>query len=302
MSTLPMSELVFFLIKLLSYIPFRMLYALSDMLYFPFYFLVRYRRGIVRRNLIESFPEKSIDEIIDIEKKFYHFFIDVALETCKLATISPEEMRRRVTFSGVERMHKLFDEGKSIATYLGHYGNWEWLSSTGLWLPETRVAQIYRKLSNKTMDQVMMVLRQRMGNECIERHDTVRYMTTGVKEGKKRIIGFIADQTPRKKESKHFVPFLNHMALAFTGTEKAAKHYDYATMFIDVRRVRRGYYECEFLSLAEDAKSLPDYELTRLFFSRLEEEIRRQPELYLWSHNRFRNAYIIQKEKEQTTN
>ncbi len=280
------------LVKLLSYMPFRMLYTLSDILYLPFYSIIRYRRKIVRKNLTESFPDKSLDEVIRLEKKFYHFFIDMMLETCKLLTISDEEMRKRMKFTNPEKLHKLLGEGKSVSVFLGHYGNWEWIASAGLWFPETTIAQIYRKLSNNTADELMKRLRERMGNVCVERHNTVHFMAKAKAENKQYIMGFLADQTPRRKEAKYFLRFLNHMVPVFIGTEKATKHYGYEALFIYMKRVKRGYYDCELRTLANNPKTLPDYELTSLYYKQLDVEIRLNPEFYLWSHNRFRNALL----------
>ncbi len=286
-----MYYLLLFFFKLVSYLPFRVLYVISDLLFYPLYFIVRYRRKIARKNLNESFPDKSLAEIKRIEKQFYHFFIDTALESCKLLSISPEEMKRRVKFANVDKVNAMLHEGRSISVFLGHYGNWEWVSSTGLWLTkDALIAQIYHKLSNKTMDRLVMRWRERFGNKCIDMKHTARFIANESKGDRPLIIGFIADQSPKKRDAKHFLDFLNHRVPVLTGTEKITKHYGYEAMFIKVKRVKRGYYECEFSPLHDDPKTLPDFELTALYYRRLEQEILRQPELYLWTHNRFRHA------------
>ncbi len=279
------------LVKILSYIPFRALYVLSDILFFPFYFIIRYRRKIVRKNLTESFPDKSIDEIIRIEKRFYHFFIDMALESCKLISITPEELKRRMKFTNIEVANDILSGGKSVSVFLGHYGNWEWISSIGLWLyKDAVVAQIYHKLRNKSMDKIMRKLRERMGNSSVEMHKTVRFLANTATDNRPYLIGFIADQSPKRREVKHFIQFLNHNIPVLTGTEKATKHFGYNAVFLSIKRVRRGYYECELETLHANSQSLPDFELTSLYFRRLENEILQHPELYLWTHNRFKYA------------
>jgi len=286
-----MYHLLFFFFKLVSYIPFRLLYILSDLLFYPLYFVVRYRRKIARKNLTESFPDKSPAEIKRIERNFYHFFIDTALESCKLLSISPEEMRRRMKFANVDKVNAMLREGRSISVFLGHYGNWEWISSVGLWLTkDAECAQIYHKLSNKTMERLTLRWRERFGNKCIDMRHTARFIANESKGGRPFIIGFIADQSPKKREVKCSLDFLNHRVPVLTGTEKITKHYGCEAMFVGVKRVRRGYYECEFSFLHDDPKSLPDFELTELYYRRLEQEILQRPELYLWTHNRFRLA------------
>ncbi len=286
-----MYHLLRIFLKLWSYVPFRLLYVLSDCLFYPFYYIVGYRRKVVRKNLVESFPEKDLQDIKRIEKKFYHFFLDMILESCKLATISPEKIRRRMKFKNAEGINEMIGQGKSCAIYLGHYGNWEWISSMPLWLDKRMSgAQIYRQLSNKNIDRLMLHIRERMGSACVEMRHTARYITHRMAEHKVCVIGFIADQSPRKRDVRHFLHFLHHDVPVQTGTEKVVKHYGFTAWYLDVKKVRRGYYEAEFIPLHEDPAALPDFELTALYFERLEQTILRQPELYLWTHKRFKHA------------
>ncbi len=286
-----MYPLLRLLLKLVSFIPWRVLYVLSDGMFYLLYYVVGYRRKIVRRNLTESFPEKKLTEIIQIEKKFYCFFADMMLESCKLATISPEEMRKRMKFKNVEEVNAMVRQGRSNAIYLGHYGNWEWVSSMPLWLDKQMIgAQIYHKLRNENMNKLMLFIRERMGAVCVDMYKTARYITEMVNLHKINVIGFIADQSPKLRESRHFLSFLHHKTPVLTGTEKIVKHYGFEAWFLDVRRVKRGYYEAEFVQLHENPRTLPDFELTALYFKHLEQAILRQPELYLWTHNRFKHA------------
>lgn len=284
-------HLLSFFLRLFSYVPFCLLYIISDGLYFFVYYIFRYRRRIVRKNLTESFPEKSEDDIKKIEKNFYSFFTDNILESLKMFTISRKEMIQRVNFMNVEEVNALMRSGKSVSLFLGHYSNWEWMSSIPLHIDKNVIgAQIYHKLSNKNMDRLMLYIRERMGAVCVEMRKTARYVNELATENKVCIIGFIADQSPRKKDSRHFLHFLNHNTPVLTGTEKITKHYDFGAFFLDVKRVKRGYYEARFVKMHDNPKSLPDFELTAIYYQMLEKCIRTQPELYLWSHNRFRNA------------
>ena len=284
-------HLLSFTIKALSYIPFWLLYILSDGLYYILYYIVRYRRRIVRKNLTESFPEKSEKEIVGIEKKFYSYLTDTILESVKMATISPNEISRRMKLMNVEGLKETMRSGKSASVFMGHYGNWEWVSSLPVHLEEGMLGvQIYHELSNKNMDRLMLYIRGRMGAISVEMRKTVRYIGKMTSEGKVAAIGFIADQTPRKKDAHYYLNFLNHEVPALVGTEKLTKHYGFEAWYLNVKRVKRGYYEAEFVKLHENPQELPDFELTEIYYQRLEEMIRKQPELYLWSHNRFRLA------------
>jgi KDO2-lipid IV(A) lauroyltransferase len=282
---------IYFIIKTLSYIPFWMLYAISDIMYYPLYYVIRYRREIVRKNLTESFPEKSPSEIITIEKKFYRFFMDMLLESSKIASISPNEMRKRMKFVNIDKTNKLLDEGKSLAFFMGHFCNWEWMTSVGLWIKDDVVcAQVYHKLINETFDKIIKQMRERMGNICVEMRQTARFVASMKAENKACMVALIADQSPKRRQIKHYVKFLNHMVPVLVGPEKIANHFGYMPIFVNAKRVKRGYYECEFSLLHNDPTSLPDYKLTDLYFERLEDEIRKHPECYLWTHNRFKYA------------
>jgi len=277
--------------NLLSHIPLRVMYVLSDALFYPMYYLVGYRRKVVRKNLTESFPEKSLREILRIEKQFYKFFIDLIFETCKLASMSQSEIGRRMKFTNPEVLETLSQKGKSITLYLGHYGNWEWISSLSLYVDkEIMGGQIYRKLSNKTVNRLLIHNRERFGTICIEMKETPRRINEFVNNKKLSIIGYLADQSPKKRNIRHYVPFLHHHTPVLVGVEKITKRYGFEAVYINVKRMKRGYYEATFVQLHENPKSLPDFELTNLYYRHLEQSILEQPELYLWTHNRFKHV------------
>ena len=87
---------LFKIILLLSQIPLRILYLISDFMFFVIYYIIGYRRKVVLENLQHSFPEKSPADLKKIEKKFYINFCDYIVETFKSFTISSTELRVRV--------------------------------------------------------------------------------------------------------------------------------------------------------------------------------------------------------------
>lgn len=283
------------LLKMLSYMPFWLMYLVADALFIPLYYIVRYRRKVVRRNLRESFPDKDLREIKRIERGFYRSLIDVALETVKLHSVSPEVIEKRARFVNPELPNSYLAEGKSVATFIGHYGNWEWISSFGLWLyPGAVCAQIYHALHNPVMEKYILGLRERFGNVSVEMTRTARYIAQASTEGRPLLVGFISDQSPKLREAKYFIDFLNHRTPVLTGTEKLARHFGFEMLFLAARRVRRGYYEFEFMPLKPESES--EFAYTDLYFKLLQKEIERAPEFYLWSHKRFRHAKGLVKE------
>lgn len=291
------------LIKSIAILPFRLLYLLSDFLYLILYYIVGYRRKVVRKNLAESFPEKSPHELKIIEKKFYRFFADNLLETCKMSKMSAEEFSKRMKFTNIEEINSILRSGKSIGIYLGHYGNWEWISSIPIHLEKNIVpAQIYHKLSNEAADRIMLENREAHGSVSVDMHHTARFITELVRKKEVCIIGFIADQSPRKRELKYFLPFLNHRTPVMVGSEKIIKHFGFDAWYGKTKRVKRGFYEVEFIHLHDNPDSLPDFEMTDIYFKLLEDTIKEQPELYLWSHRRFKFAEVLQKRDGEGNN
>lgn len=291
-------HLLRFFFKLMSRLPFSVLYVMSGGIYVLLYHVARYRRKIVRKNLTECFPEKDLKEIRDIEKKSYRFFSDNIVESFKMSAMTPEEMGRRMRFTNVEEVNSVLRSGRSVALYLGHYGNWEWISSMPLHLEKSAVAaQIYHKLRNKAMDRIMLEHRGANGAVNVDMYRTARYITELSADKRTSIIGFIADQSPKKREVRHFLQFLHHRTPVLTGTEKITKHYGFDPWFVRIRKVRRGYYEAEFVHMHDDPKSVPDFELTRIYYEMLEQAIREKPELYLWTHKRFKHAELSEPDK-----
>ncbi len=277
----------------ISLLPLAVLHFFADVIFLPLYYVVRYRRRIVRKNLTTSFPDKPLKEIISIEKKFYHFLCDQMVETVKLLSMSKKEMRRRLTFGGVDEIvTKMKEQDKTFCfVYLGHYGNWEWIASLPYWVPDDVLCgQIYHPLYNKVMDRLFLRLRGQFGGSSIPMKETLRRIIELKRAKQKTIIGFISDQTPKWNSIHHWTPFFHRETPVFIGTERIGKQVDALIYYADVKRVKRGYYHCEFKPLEDNPKSVPDFELTDKFTRLLEEMITAHPHLWLWSHNRWKRT------------
>lgn len=276
---------------LLSLLPLCVHYVLSDALYFLVYRLLHYRVKVVRKNISESFPEKDASELRHIERGFYHWFCDYIVESVKLLTMSQRQMKRRLVFKGTDVVDRVVAEGQSCAVYLGHYCNWEWITSLPLWVtPAAQCGQIYHAIENPLFDRLFLRLRQRFGAVCIPMAETLRRIVKYRQEGRPVVIGYIGDQVPFWNNIHHWCQFLNHDTPVLTGTERLARQTRHAVFYMDVRRVRRGYYEAEFQLISREPKQLAEYEVTDEYFRRLEASIRRDPACYLWSHNRWKRT------------
>lgn len=285
--------LIFGASYLLSLLPFWMLYALSDLVFFPVYYWGRYRRDVVRDNLLRSFPEKTPQEILRIEKAFYHYLCDYFVETIKLTSISRRKMKKHMVFHGVEQMEEACraDGKQFVFIFLGHYGNWEWIASLAYWTtPEVLCAQIYHPLYNQAMDRFFLRLRNHFGGECIPMKSTLRRIVRLKREHQRTFVGFISDQLPKWESIHLFVPFLHRETAVFTGAEQIGRQMNAAYFFADITRPRRGYYECTFRPITTSAPERQDYDVTVRFMQLLEEMIQKNPQYWLWTHKRWKRT------------
>ena len=288
-----MTRIVYTLFYTLSLLPFRILYGMADIGYVLLYYIIRYRRGVVRKNLVTAFPEKSIDDIKNIERKFYHWFCDYFLEAIKLLSISDKELRRRFTIINSEEVEQCFQEGQDVAAILGHYCNWEWLSCVGMNLPpEREIGLIYHPLRNKTFDYLFRKLRSHEQNgHVIPKKDILRYVVTKKREGVRNICGYISDQGPKWTNIHLWLPFLNHEHTpVFTGGERIMRKMNNAVFYVEMSRPKRGYYTATYKLITREPNTLPADDITRRFFCLLEGTIRQEPAFYLWSHNRWKRT------------
>lgn len=278
---------------LLSWLPLCVLYLFSDCIYYLLYYCIRYRRKVVRKNLVNSFPEKSLKEIIDIEKGFYAWFCDYVVETIKLRTMSAEELQKRMVFEGLETVYADMEKNNQTFcfAYLGHYCNWEWVSTLPLWTKDKLgCAQIYHPLENEAFNTLFVNLRGRFGSESISMSETLRRIIQLKNEKKKTLIGFLADQTPMWNSIHLWMDFLSQETPVFTGTERIAKQVNAYVCYIDITRPRRGYYHGLFKPVKVDAQTpvTSEYPITEVYMHLLEETINRAPAYWLWSHNRWK--------------
>jgi len=286
-----MSKIGFYIVLPLLYfisiLPFSLFYLLSDVLYFLIYKVVGYRKKVVYENLKNSFPEKTEIELKELEKKFFHYLCDLVLETIKTLTISKKEALIRCAFNekAIAIFKQLNDEKKSCILVMGHFGNWEWAGSSFSLLNPQQLYVIYHPLSNTYFDKLMYSMRTRFGTKLYAMKDTMREMIRNRHEI--NATAFIADQTP-SPEGAYWTTFLNQDTPVFWGTEKIAQKLNYPVLYATVNRKKRGYYEVNVEYLVYNPKDTKEGEISELHTRKLEKDIIAQPEIWLWSHRRWK--------------
>lgn len=270
----------------ISRLPFPLLYALSDLLCVLIYRVVGYRKKVVMQNLRNSFPEKTEKERVRIAKKFYKHFCDLTLESLKMFTISEKDVRARVLYSDVDVVQKYYDQGKSLIVAMAHYNNWEMVAlSVDQAIPHQACA-IYKPLTNPYFDKKMLTSREKYGIKMIHLKSVKREFEK--MKNKLTATHFLIDQAPSYHSTPHWMNFLNQETGVLTGTERFAKDYDFAVVFLDVQKPRRGYYTCRFVDVVSDPRSTKEGEITEKVTQMLEAHIIEKPEFWLWSHKRWK--------------
>lgn len=286
-------RLLYTVVYLLSLLPFRVHYILADAVFPLLFYIIRYRRKLVRRNLQTSFPEKDEAWLKQTERKFYHWLCDYAVETIKLLTISDKELSRHIDFRGFEQVEHFFDKNRDCAGILGHYCNWEWLSATTLAIkrhPQALIGLIYHPLYNDVFDQLFLDIRSSHRGLCVAKQDILRQLISLKKEKRRSIFGYISDQSPKWENMHLWVDFIHHDTPVFTGAERIMRKMNDAVFYLDMERPRRGHYICTFRLITEEAAKEEEFAITRSFFKMLENSIHRQPAYYLWTHNRWKRG------------
>lgn len=280
------SILILGFLYLVSLLPFRVIYLIADGIYLILYYVTRYRRKVIDENLENAFPEKSEKERETIRKEYYHFLADLIVESIKLLTISEQEVIKRVHVPNPELIKQAFNNGQSVIGILGHYGNWEMNALRFSQLFNEKRIIVYKPLSNNFFNNVIMQMRSRFGATLVDMKSTMRKLVEYRNE--RTVTVMVGDQTPGKPEIKYFTNFLNQPTAVFLGVEKLAKFTNSVVVFCDIRRIKRGYYQCSFVPMFEEPKATADYEITDGHVQYLENVIRNEPQYWLWSHRRWK--------------
>lgn len=286
-----MFYLLYAFIWLITWLPLGVLYVFSDFMYLIVYYIIRYRRGVVKSNLKNSFPDKTEVELRKLERQFYHFFCDVFIETVYELHISHAEMRKRMNFINSSLILEQYAKGKSCLLMTAHYGNWEWCCAFSLWLPKDKpLYGIYKQLTNPNFDSLMCQLRMQFNGKNIEKDQLLRKMVALRKENQLAMFGMISDQSPPGHSIHYWTKFLNQDTAPLSGTELLARKFDYPVFYTEIKRVKRGYYTCEFIPVSMEPKLSAENDITECYMRLLEKSILSAPQYWLWTHKRWKHS------------
>ncbi len=275
------------IIYLLSLLPFWFIYVLSDGLYYILYYLIGYRKQVVRDNLRRSFPTKSDQERLLIEKKYFRFLADNLLESMKSLSMSKKSFNKRFALRNPEVITQFTDAGQSILLAMSHYANWEWAAPGLTSALKVKTIIVYKPLSNASVEKVINGIRSRYGALMVAMKQTIRTILEHQHETTMSIL--VSDQTPSARDNMHFVDFLHQPTAVFQGLEKISKLTKSPIVYMNIERIKRGYYEAVFTVLVEKPSETAENEITEKYNKALENIIIADPHYWLWSHKRWKH-------------
>ena len=279
-----------FAVKLFALLPFWMVFLISDFLFFLLYRIFKYRKKIVLKNLSNSFPNKTPEEINNCAILFYRHFCDLLVETIKGFSLPKKELQKRFVNKNPEVFDTLFKNNKSALLLGSHYGNWEWGSLSFPLAVQHKVIGIYKPLKNKKIDQYLNSLRKRWGMHLVSMAQTGRAIIKNKDQA--CIFALIADQTPSDIQNAIWLNFLNQDTPFLRGPEKLASQTGYAVFYYKITKLKRGFYQMEFKELKPGKNEYPKKTITALYANELEKDIKNHPEYWLWSHRRWKRKRI----------
>lgn len=280
-----MYYIVYGFLYLVSLLPLRVLYLISDAVYGLIFYVLKYRRDVVMNNLLIVFPEKTEKERRQIAKKFYHNLIDTFIETIKMISVSQQFLDKRIS-ANWEVVNELKKTGRPLQIHLGHNFNWEWANAVGATKMNFVFLGVYMPIGNQIFDRLFRELRSRSGTVLLRAtrmgEDMLPYRNT------QYVLGLAADQNPGNPSSAWWFHFFGKPAPFVKGPAKNAIHNNTSVVFAFIHKPRRGYYEVVFTLAEENPRQLTEQQLTEKFIRYLEGVIRANPEMWLWSHRRWK--------------
>ena len=279
------------LLRILSHLPLKILYLLSDFLFVLLRYVIGYRRKLVRKNLRNAFPEKSDKELRKIENHFYRNLCDYGVETLKLFTIRKEDLAERVQFRNLDLIEDLKEKNQPAILFAAHMFNWEWILTAGTFSLPIPLDFVYQKVQSNLFNKFSLLSRTRFGAYPIERSNVAR--ETLRRKSILRGISIVADQYPGLvKDKRHPARFLNQESVFFLGGNQLALMSQYPVLYLNIKRLKRGYYEGTFSMLSQPPYSKDDVTPVNNYIIAIEEAIRRDPANWLWSHDRWKTRHL----------
>ena len=266
-------------------------YVVENLIFVLLRYCLRYRMKVVKTNLRNSFPEKDERELAVIRRRFYRTLAEIFVDTINLAGLTPEKGRSLLTVKGLEEQKERVG-GRDWIAMTAHFGCWEYCSFWGLYDPTQIVVAVYHPLRSRIVEAFYQRLRNGDYATTVAMKESLRFYLrnrAGGIGGRNLVMGLIADQNPPRRPDSRWFRFLNQDTIFFDGGEKLALRCQLPVYFVKMERLRQGRYEMSFELIYDGKEEVAEYEITQRYVRMLEAEIRRRPELWMWSHRRWKH-------------
>ena len=274
--------------RLLSKLPWKILFAFSTAIYWLLFKIIGYRKAVVFNNIRNSFPLKTEKEVKQISKQFFRFLADMMVESVKAISMSEKDWAKAFKTTNIDLPNSYFEKGQSTVTVLGHFGNWEYLVSAYSRDAKHTILGVYKPLHNEGFEKLFASYRCKFGMVLVPLTKAYEVVGDYLKRGEKVSIMLIGDQTP-SADRGYWMNFLNQDTPVFRGAEKFAVQYNLPVIYASLDRVKRGEYSMSFKLLFDEPKKTKEGEITEAHVKALEQQIVRKPHLWLWSHKRWKH-------------
>ncbi len=275
------------IILLISILPFRILYILSDVVYFFLFYILKYRRKVIVGNIKIAFPDYSDHQVMEIAKKSTRHLSDMIFEMIKTITISQAQLQKRFLISNIDYVKNLASHKRPIFSATGHYGNFDWsIAINYVW--DMKINVVFKPVKQPQINNMLIKSRSKINSKLIPAREVKDFVTGNLSKTSTSVLYMIIDQSPKLKRPHYFTTFFNQPTSVFMGYEELAREMNAVAVYFKIKKIKRGHYEATVINMNPNSAQTKPWELTDQFYRLLEEQIREQPEFYMWSHKRWK--------------
>ena len=251
--------------------------------------VAHYRKKVIMRQLRDSFPQKSEEELQEICRRNYDYLAEMVICTISMAKMNGKKRRKFTEFDVPENFHELVDD-QNVVFLASHYGFWEFSLNVYLLIPNHDLIGAYHPLTSGVMNKLFIRLRSVDTLVLVPSKGVMRHFFNNARSEKPRLLGLglVADQNCPPTRGCCWHKFLNHDTLFFDGGEQLALRYGMPVFYVDLERLKGSHYRMRLTQLYDGHEEMKPHEITERYVRHLEKTIEAKPEEWLWSHNRWK--------------
>jgi KDO2-lipid IV(A) lauroyltransferase len=258
-----------------------------------FYAVDRRHRRIALQNVAAAFPWKPEAERRALVRNVFGHFGRLLFELLKISSLSRDDILSRVEFEGGDRVTEAHAKGRGVLFFTGHFGYWEIqaIAHAAAYAP---IGVLARPLDNHHLHDLLERMRGCTGNWVIYRRGAMRRVLKSL--GGNHGVAMLIDQhiqAPHAVTVSFFDrPAATTLALGMLALRTGAPVVPVFALPLTAGRYRL-VYERPVDPPADDSPEAIR-EFTQRCTNVLEMQVRRQPELWLWMHRRWRDSAVAE--------